>query len=133
VLTGRERSRSQGEGSNTEKIAFSADGQTLATLERYSPALHLWDVATGKRKPEPVSPGNRPYGTAFLRDGRRLATGGEGDILVWDLATGAPLFKLHAQGVRAIAAWSADGRSLFSIGTDDNLWVCDAATGQRRH
>src|SRR5205807_128432 len=29
--------------------------------------------------------------------------------------------------------FSGDGRSLFTAWTDDELWVCDAATGERQH
>jgi WD40 repeat protein len=136
VATGRERSRSRGEGSDAENIAFSPDGQTLATAERHSGAIHLWDVATGARKPEPAGHRGRPHGTTFSPDGRRVATGGslDGTIHVWDLATGASLNRIHRPGrwVRDIT-FSPDGRSLFSTWTDENLWVCDAATGERRH
>jgi WD40 repeat protein len=136
VATGRERSRSRGEGSDAEDIAFSPDGRTFATAERHSGAIHLWDVATGARKPEPAGHRGRPHGTTFSPDGRRVATGGglDGTIHVWDLATGASLTRVHRPGqwVRDIAL-SPDGRALFSTWTDDNLWVCDAATGERRH
>jgi RNA polymerase sigma factor (sigma-70 family) len=135
VATGRERSRSQSEGSNTENIAFSSDGQTLATAERHAGAIHLWNVATGERKPAPVGHRCRPHGTAFSPDGRRLATGGEldGTIHIWDLATSESLLHIpRAQWVRDVA-FAPDGRSLFSTWTDENLWVSDAATGERQH
>lgn len=136
VATGRERSRGAGAGSNTEKIAFSADGLTLATLQRHSGAFHLWDVATGKRKAEPEGHSSRPNGTSFSPDGKRMASGGglDGTIHTWDLATSKSLFTIHRPGhwVRGIE-YSHDGRSLFSTWTDDNLWISDAATGERQH
>jgi RNA polymerase sigma factor (sigma-70 family) len=136
VATGREGSRSQGDGSDTERIAFSGDGRSLVTAQRHSPAFHLWDVATGKRKPEPVGHTCRAGGTAFSPDGRRLATAGglDGTIHFWDLATGKSNLRIHRPGqwVRDIAL-SANGRSLFSTWTDENLWVCDTATGERQH
>jgi hypothetical protein len=72
----------------------------------------------------------------FWPDGRRAATGGglDGTIQMWDLTTGEPLAQVRRPGqwVRDIAL-SLDGSSLFSTWTDENLWVCDAATGERRH
>src|SRR5262249_9740734 len=117
-------------------FSFSADGKTLATAERYSGAVHLFDVATGERKPEPAGHTNRPRGTAFTPDGRRLATAGglDGTLHGWDLATGASVVRGRTapRWVRDIAL-SPDGRTLFATWTDENVWVCDAATGERRH
>jgi RNA polymerase sigma factor (sigma-70 family) len=136
TATGRERSRSQGIGAGTRSIAFAPDGQTLVTAEEHTGTFHLWDVATGQRKPEPVGHRCRPQGTAFSPDGRRVVTGGglDGTIHVWDLATGASLLHIDRpkQWVRDVAL-SPDGRWLFSTWIDDNLWICDAATGERRH
>jgi WD40 repeat protein len=135
VATGEERSRSQGEGANTEKLAFSADGQMLATLQRHSSAFHLWDVATGKRKPSPAGHTSRPHGTSFSPDGLRLASGGglDGAIHIWDLADSKSLFAIHRDKWVRRVEFSPDGRSLFSTWTDDNLWISDAATGERQH
>ncbi len=133
VATGRERSRSEGEGSNTEKIAFSGDGQTLAALQRYSGAFHLWDVATGKRNAEPVGHTSRPHGTSFSPDGRRLASGSDGTIHIWDLATSKSLRTIHRDRSVRRVEFSRDGRSLFSTWTDENLWISDAATGEQQH
>ena len=136
VATGRERSRSEGEGADTLKIAFTGDGQTLATLQRHSGAFHLSDVATGKRKAESAGHTGRPYGTSFSPDGRRMASGGglDGTIHIWDLALSQSLFNIRrpSHWVRR-AAFSRDGRSIFSTWTDDNLWISDAATGDRQH
>jgi WD40 repeat protein len=135
VATGKERSRSEGEGSNTEKLAFSADGQMLATLQRHSSAFHLWDAATGKRKASPAGHTSWPHGTSFSPDGLRLASGGglDGAIHIWDLADSKSLLTIHRdKWVRGVE-FSRDGRSLFSTWTDDNLWISDAATGERQH
>jgi WD40 repeat protein len=136
VASGRERSRSQGEGANTSMIAFSGDGRTLATLQNNSGMFHVWDVASGKRQPEPVGHAYRPYGMAFSPDGRRVASAGglDGTIHVWDLATSKSLFSIQrpSHWVRRVA-WSRDGHWLYSTWTDDALWISDAATGIRKH
>jgi WD40 repeat protein len=135
VATGREQGRTQDRFTYAPSIAFSPDGKALATAEQYSHTVHVWDVATGKRPPEPVGHRSRPHGTAFSPDGRRVATGGglDGTIHVWDVQTGEALAHVHRQGewVRDVA-FSRDGRSLFSAWTDENLWVCDATTGERQ-
>ncbi|HEY7313317.1 MAG TPA: sigma-70 family RNA polymerase sigma factor [Gemmataceae bacterium] len=135
VVSGRERGRLKGEGTDTELIVFTPDGRTLVMAERNSAAIHLWDVAAGERKPEPVGHRRRTRAT-FAPDGRRLASSGglDGTIRFWNAATAEPLAAIHRRGewVRNIA-FSPDGRSLYSTWTDDKLWVSDAATGERLH
>jgi WD40 repeat protein len=130
VTTGKQRSRSEGPASETEKVAFSGDGKTLATAERSTAAFHLWDVRTGKRKPEPPGQTGRPYGT-FSPDGRHLYTtgGSDGTIHLWNTAAGNSLLQIQRR-VRDIA-FSADGRALFSL--EGNLWVSDSASGEKQH
>jgi WD40 repeat protein len=133
VATGRERSRSDGEGSNTEKIAFSGDAQNLVTLQRYSGAFHLWDVTSGKRKPQPAGHTSWPYGTTFSSDGTRLASSGDNSVHVWDLATGKSLFNIYRDRSVRRVEYSRDGRFLYSAWSGQDLWISDAATGERQH
>ena len=104
-------------------------------VERHSAAFHLWDVATGKRKPEPPGQTGRPYGT-FSPDGRHLFTAGgmDGTIHLWNTAAGNSLLSINpSRYVRGIA-FSADGRKLFTTYLfDDHLWVCDSASGEKQH
>ncbi len=55
TASGQERGHLKGEGQsfNASAVSFAPDGKTLAIAERNCGALHLWDVATGKQKPEP--------------------------------------------------------------------------------
>ena len=132
VATGRERSRSEGEGADATRIVFAGDGKTLATLVERTSAFHLWDVATGKRKAEPAGPTSSwPHRTAFSPDGQRLLTGGMGRTHnMWDLATSKPLFNIRLGGS---TTFSPDGRSIFSTGLEGNVWISDAANGERQH
>jgi WD40 repeat protein len=135
AATGRELGRTPGGCVLGKSFGLSADGKTLAASEYHCGAFHLFDVPTGKPRPEPAGHRSRPHGTAFAADGR-VATGGslDGTIHVWDVASGASLLRIQRQPewVRDIA-FSPDGRLLFATWTDDNLWVCDAATGERQH
>jgi RNA polymerase sigma factor (sigma-70 family) len=136
ALTGRELGRTRSTGILGKHFSLSSDGKAVAAAEYNSGAFHLFDVATGKRKPEPVGHRGRPHGIAFSPDGRRVATGGSLDstIHVWDLASGASVLSVRNEPHMARdVAFSADGRSLFASWSDDELWVCDAVTGQRQH
>lgn len=135
VATGKELSRSEGEGSNTLAIAFRADAKSFATLQRHTNAFHLWDVATGKRKPAPQGHAGRPFGSSFSPDGRRLASGGaiDGAIHIWDLATQESLLNIRRRGWVRGAVFSPDGRWIYSTSTDDELWISDTATGERKY
>jgi RNA polymerase sigma factor (sigma-70 family) len=133
TTTGRERGRTEGKG-DYASIALSPDGKWLAAADRHGSAFHIWDVATGKRKPEPVGHRSRPRGI-FSPAGQRVATSGglDGTLRVWNAATGDSLVEVHRPGWARDVAFSLDGRTLFSTGTDENVWLSDAATGERRH
>ncbi len=135
VATGRERGRTREPFALGPSLSISADGKTLVTAEAHGTGVHVWDVATGERKAQPDGHRSRPHGVVFLPDGRRAATGGsmDGTVRFWDLATGEPLTRIERPGrwVRDLAL-SPDGSSLFLSWSDEDLWVCDTATGERR-
>ncbi|HSK97818.1 MAG TPA: WD40 repeat domain-containing protein, partial [Euzebyales bacterium] len=68
---------------------------------------------------------------AFSPDGARLASGGSGgDIVVWDVATGAATQRLAGHGGRvSAAAFGPDGGLLITAGDDHTVRVWDAITG----
>ncbi|HWG44724.1 MAG TPA: sigma-70 family RNA polymerase sigma factor, partial [Gemmataceae bacterium] len=133
-VTGQERGHTQDKDAFSEAIALSADGKRLVTSTRYGSALHLWDVASGKRKAEPIGHTNRPSGT-FSPDGRRVATRGsmDGTFRIWDARSGEQLIQLSSRGAAGDCAFSPDGRSLFASGSSGSPTVYDAATGKRQH
>jgi WD40 repeat protein len=135
VATRRERCRfSRPSGWFGPAVSFSPDSKTLAVAERYSGAIHRWDAASGKRKARPEGHTNWPGQPAFSPDGKRVATGGrmDGTLFVWGLATGEPLVRIHRGGTGHGYAFSADGRTLYSL-WGDKLYFNDAATGRPMH
>ena len=136
VMAGTEKRRAQGEGLDMQSITFSGDGRTLAAVQRHTGAFHLWDVASGKLKTTPVGHGAAPYGASFSSDGRRVVScrNVDGTIYVWDAADGKPLLCIHRFGRMARdALFSEDGRTIYSASTDEEVWISDAANGERRH
>jgi WD40 repeat protein len=118
------------------KVAFSPNGKILATVEFYSASqgdsmseedfrggVHFWDIETGKRL-DLLDVGVGPVTTiAFNADGKLLAIGQEGSVVVWDITAQ----KMAAQiscGQNPVIGFSPNG-SLLAIGDENgviNLW-----------
>jgi WD40 repeat protein len=96
-------------------LVFSADGKTLAAAESYT--ISLWDVATGKRRPDHPGHASPVQSLAFSPTGTSLASGEAEDdtLLVWNLATRKPqhAFSGHFPGLLSLA-YSPDGKILAS-------------------
>ncbi|HTU89063.1 MAG TPA: hypothetical protein VMF69_03100 [Gemmataceae bacterium] len=101
--TGKERGRIQDQDGFTTPIAIftlSGDGKWLAAATYPGHSFHVWDVAAGKKRAEPVGHRYRPHGIVSLPDGRRVASGGglDGVIQFWDRVSGEPLMRIHRPG-----------------------------------
>ena len=130
--TYQERAVLTGHTDDVLSVAFSPDGQTLASGSR-DDTVRLWDVATGTLQQTLTYTGS-VSSVAFSPDGQTLASGVDGwtgTIYLWDVATGVLQYTLlaHKGGLSSVA-FSPDGRTLASVGGWDalvSLW--DVATG----
>ena len=65
---------------------------------------------------------------AWSSDGKRIATGADDGVRVWDAVTGESLFSLEYSRLVRSVAWSPDG-SRIATASDDGVRVLDAVTG----
>lgn len=137
VASGRYLHRLRGHTSSVWSIAFSPDGNTLASG---SPdrSIRLWDVATGTEIGQPLI-GHTDFvrSVAFSPDGRLLASGSsDKTIILWDVEghqpIGSPL-RGHTDFVRSVA-FNPDGNALISGSGDGTLliWDLDVAVWRDR-
>ncbi len=129
----------------TAAIAFSLDGQTLASGSRSDRTVHLWDVQTQKRVGSLQFPGRRGVtALSYSPDGKTLAVGyGNGDIVMWDPKTHEKTALLDTNSsVLSTLAFSPNGKLLASGGSEDptiSLWDVQTQTlmgsfdGHTRH
>jgi RNA polymerase sigma factor (sigma-70 family) len=134
VATGREMYRTQEVNSLAKEVAFSPKSKEFLTAERNGPGLHLWDVATGALRPEPVAHQSAPASVAFSPDGSRVVSGGmDGQVITWDANTGASRTRLQQRGWCRTALFSEDGSSIYSLATDDKIHITNAVDGREEH
>jgi WD40 repeat protein/serine/threonine protein kinase len=147
--TGQELFILPGHGSMVGNLAFSGDGQLLATTG--GPAVKVWDVTSGPEARTLTVGGLALRTAAFSPDGRVLATTSgayrfaEGppreSVFFWDAATGRKLRTLPGLPASYTeTAFSPDLRQLVVVGEDDfrpvgdparyRVQVLDAVSGQ---
>jgi WD40 repeat protein len=110
-----------------------------AVLSRSRNVAFLLDAATGKRIGEPIRRNEPLYGiwqAAFSPDGGTLLIGsgnhekGEGQIDLYDAATGKPRHIQLRHRAARFAAFSPDGRAILTGSNDGAFRLWDAATGK---
>jgi RNA polymerase sigma factor (sigma-70 family) len=113
-------------------MTFSPDGRHLAILETGG-TVRIWDWAKADEvKKFPVDPKWSPF-LAYAPDGASLATIADGQVQLWDPATGTPLGgslgDTTTMGSIYSVLYSPDGKTL-AVRSKQGLFLVATATGK---
>ena len=133
VQTLQEQRRLNGHGGDISSLAWSPNGELLASGAQDDTVVRLWNAKTGQliRTFE----GHKGWirSLAFSPDSTLLASGStDKSIVIWNVTNGqARQMTGHTDFVGGVA-WSPDGTALASTSRDGTVRVWDVATGQPR-
>jgi len=120
----------------TRITAVTFDPQNRSSLVTVGRKVTWWNTDTGSRQREYELTGNvnlRISALAFSRDGRRVMTGGDYHIVIWDAAAGQVLRTFRGMGRDAGAAMDFEGRRLAVIERSNAPVLRDVTTGEKLH
>jgi WD40 repeat protein/serine/threonine protein kinase len=128
VVTRARRQSLGGSNDQISRIAFSPDGELLASGTNLG-RLALWDLRSANPRQLEAS-GARINDVVFSPDGSRVAVANaNGDVVLWDIGKGAVSTRLpRLRGQATGVAFSPDGRRLAAGSREGKTIVWDLET-----
>jgi WD40 repeat protein/tRNA A-37 threonylcarbamoyl transferase component Bud32 len=138
VATGKEMHVLRGLTYLVNSVAFSPDGQRLASASVLDKSVRIWDAISGKEFVTLKGHTDLVMGIAFSPDSKRLAsahydlTRHVWTVVVWDAVTGKESLPLkgHKRFIYSVS-FSPDNRRLASASGDQTVCIWDVVTGQK--
>ena len=113
---------------------FLADGKSLATSSLTADAkgsIQLWDTKTGECTASLQGHAGGVYCLATSRDGKFLASGGDGLVIVYDSAISKEVVRVALPPGRVLAlAFTPSASILCAAGEDRHIHFLDLASGK---
>jgi ribosome assembly protein SQT1 len=111
-------------------VAISPVDDGIAASGGGDDVAYLWRTADGQILHRLAAHTDSVVCTAFSRDGKYLATGGmDGQVLVWDVATGAQVVACEGCSEVEWVDWHPRGHVLLGGSSDGNVWMWKVPSG----
>ena len=129
--TGEELDLLTGHTDQVYSVAFSPDGNTLASGS-WDNTIHLWNAHTGEHIRTLSGHTHYVDSVAFSPDGNMIASGGSDDtVYLWNAHTGEHIRTLSGHTGRVFSvAFSPDGNTIASGSEDYTIRLWNAHTGE---
>ena len=118
------------------ELAFSPDGEMIASGGTEWPTLYVWDTKTGKVRFTHHSHNWSIDALAFSPDGTKLAIGGDSDAVEWlDLVSDDIDTSMSPQdhpGRVDALAFSPDGKTLTTVSQNGTIRFWGTTNGDQR-
>jgi WD40 repeat protein/class 3 adenylate cyclase len=111
--------------------AFSPDGRYVLTGNNDNVAK-LWDAQSGQEIREFTGHTKLIEDVHFSPDGREVLAGSfmDGTIILWDTATGKEIYRISTDPQVRWAAYSHNGKNIFTVSEDNKIRQWDATSGK---